>query len=188
MDKKQEEVWNLFDKRSSIRSFINKKIDEETIKFLLECGVTAPSSGNMQPWEFIVVRDEKIKKKIVECTYFGYFSKGGDHQNWILEASIIIVACANQKRTRARYGETGNLSSIIDTSAAIENILLAASGIGLGGCWVGGVNEEKLKEILKIPSEVKPVGILPIGYPKEDVERKHRMESEIIRHNDYYNH
>src|SRR5690606_33692819 len=175
MNKSQDEIWSLFDKRDSLRSFSNEVVEEGTVQFLLQCAVTAPSNGNMQPWEFIVIRNDSVKQKIVECTFMGYFSKGGNHQEWIKDASVIIVACANQKRTKARYGEAGIIGSIIDVSAAVQNLLVAVAGLGLATCWVGGFDEEKLKEVLEIPSHVKPIGVLPIGFPKDSHERKNRL-------------
>lgn len=184
----KEEIWQFFDKRVSVRSFLQKEVDEETVDFLLECAVTAPSNGNMQPWEFIVIRDNEVRSQVVKCTFTGYFSKGTNHQNWILDAPVLLVVCANQKRTKARYGEMGIIGSIIDTAAAIENILLATSGIGLASCWVGGFNEEKLKQILRIPEQVKPIGLLPIGYPAEEyVERKNRLPVSLLKYNNYFN-
>ena len=186
MNSQQKAVWEFFDRRASVRSFISKEVNEETVDFLLRCAVTAPSNGNMQPWEFILIRDLEVKKQVVECTFTGYFSKGSNHQNWILDAPVLLVVCANQKRTKARYGEMGILGSIIDTAAAIEHILLAAANLGLASCWVGGFNEVKLKKILKIPTQVKPIGLLPIGYPGEEVERKNRLSTEILTHNNYF--
>lgn len=183
----KNEIWSLFNKRVSIRSFSDKDIDDEMIDFLIKCATTAPSNGNMQPWEFIVINSDEVKAKIVECTYTGYFSKGSNHQIWIQEAPVVIVACANKKRTRARYGEMGTLGSIIDTAAAIQNTLVAAAGVGLGSCWVGGFNEERLKEILQIPEHVKPIGILPIGYPKGGEMRKNRLPTNIVKHKNIYN-
>src|SRR5699024_2787776 len=106
---------------------------------------------------------------------------------WILDAPVIIVACANQKRTKARYGQMGMLGSIIDTAAAIENILLATAGIGLASCWVGGFNEKKVKKVLNVPRQVKPDGLLPIGQTKGNGKRKHRLSMKLVRHENYYN-
>lgn len=184
----KEEVWAIFDRRASIRSFSSNDVDDVTVDFLLQCATTAPSSGNMQPWEFIVVRTSEMKKQIVSCTYSGYHSKGGNHQNWVYDAPVIIVACANQKRTRARYGKMGNQAAIIDVAAAVENILIAVSNLGLCCCWVGGFDEEKLKRTLNIPKDVKPIGLLPIGYPQQPIERKNRLSTDIIKHQEkYYN-
>ena len=173
--------------RVSIRVFQPKKVENHLIEELLNAGITAPTSGNMQPWEFIVIKDDAQKREIVTCTYFAYFSNGASYQNWIGNAGVIIVACANLKRTQARYGEDGKEWAQIDTAACIENILIAAPAFGLAGCWVGGFNEEKLKGMLNIPSYVKPIGMLPIGYPKEFAERKNRMPLKWMTHDGMYN-
>ncbi|MFD1038423.1 nitroreductase family protein [Virgibacillus byunsanensis] len=182
----KEKVWSIFDSRVSVRSYSDRPVDEETVDLLLKCATTAPSNGNMQPWEFIVVRSEEMKEKLVRCTFLGYHSKGGNHQNWIKDASVVIVCCANHKRTKARYGEMGYLGSIIDVAAATQNLLLAISNIGLASCWVGGFDEEKLKNYLNIPIGVKPVGVIPIGYPANTDERKNRLPVDVVKHLETY--
>jgi nitroreductase len=180
-------ILEAINKRASTRSFIRKEIDGKTIEALLTSATFAPSSGNMQPWEFIVVKEQSLKDQLVECTFLGYFSKGSDFQTWIGEAGVIFIVCANVKRTVARYGEPGKEWAAIDVAAATENLLLTATGLGLAGCWVGGFNEEKLKSILKIPSYVKPIGMIPVGYPKGVTERKYRMPLKWITHDGQYN-
>lgn len=184
---KQPTILDAIYKRASVRSFQKKEIEKETVIELLTAATLAPSSGNMQPWEFIVVTEEEQKKRLVECTYFGYFSKGANYQYWIADAGLIIVVCANLKRTAARYGESGKQWAPIDAAAATENILLAATGLGLASCWVGGFNEEKIKEVLNIPAYVKPIGMIPIGYPKEPISRKYRMPLKWVTHDGKYN-
>jgi nitroreductase len=173
--------------RASVRSFQTKEIPKETIIKLLEAGTFAPSSGNMQPWEFIIVQSPEQKKKLVTCTFFGYFSKGANYQHWLADAGVIIVACANVKRTVARYGEAGKDWASIDTAAAVENILLTAVSLGLAGCWVGGFREKELKDLLQIPPYVKPIGLIPIGYPAEQTKRKYRMPLKWVTHDGEYN-
>jgi nitroreductase len=181
------DIIETIQKRASVRSFLIKEVSDEIIMELLTSATLAPSSGNMQPWEFIVIKDEGQKGKLVGCTFLGYFSKGTDYQTWIGDAGVILVVCANLKRTVARYGEPGKEWAAIDVAAATENILLTATGLGLAGCWVGGFNEEKLKSILKIPTYVKPIGMIPIGYPDGETKRKYRMPLKWVTHNGEYN-
>ncbi|GAA0372142.1 nitroreductase family protein [Bacillus horti] len=180
-------ILAAIDKRASVRSFTKQAIPESLIVELLTAGTYAPSSGNMQPWEFIVIQEHEQMQELVGCTYFGYFSKGGNHQHWIGEAGVIFVVCANQKRTEARYGQDGKGWSIIDVSAAAENILLAATALGLAGCWVGGFDEKKVKELLRIPEYVKIIGLLPIGYPLQETKRKSRLPLSLVTHKGKYN-
>jgi nitroreductase len=184
---KSQAFLDIIQSRASVRSFLKKDIPEEYILELLTSATLAPSSGNMQPWEFIVVREEEQKQALVKCTYFGYFSKGENYQNWIADAGVIFIVCANLKRTCARYGESGKEWAPIDVAASTENILLTATGLGLAGCWVGGFNEEKIKKHLKIPPYVKPIGMVPIGFPSGDTKRKYRMDLKWITHEGEYN-
>jgi nitroreductase len=179
--------FDVIQNRASVRSFEKKEVPDLYIKRLLESAILAPSSGNMQPWEFIVVKQNVQKQALVKCTYFGYFSKGENYQSWIADAGVIFIVCANLKRTCARYGEDGKEWAPIDVAAATENMLLAATSLGLAGCWVGGFNEQKIKELLKIPPYVKPIGMVPIGFPNDHTKRKYRIDIKWLTHDGEYN-
>lgn len=159
-------------KRRSIRKFLKKDVDDKLIGLILYCATKAPSAGNTQDWEFIVVRDEKIKEKIAIAAL---------HQMFIKEAPVVIVVCSDIEKIKLKYGERGeNLYSIQDTAAAIMIILLAAQALGLGSCWIGAFDEENIKEILGIPENLRPVAILPIGYPAEEVGERWRIPFENL--------
>ncbi|MHA1229115.1 MAG: nitroreductase family protein [Candidatus Helarchaeota archaeon] len=148
-------------KRFSIRSFKDKKIDDETILELLELAIRAPSAGNIQPWEFIIVKDREQKEKLAHAAL---------NQRFVAECSHLIVACANQELSSRVYGPRGwDLYSIQDVSAAIMILLLGITNAGLGACWVGAFRESMVREILKIPQGIKPVALIPIGYPHDFV-------------------
>jgi len=145
--------------RRSIRAFKSKKVTQETVEKLLDAARWAPSAGNIQPWEFIVVRKPEIKRALAEAAL---------DQTFIEEASVVIVVCANENRSFQGYGMRGKtLYCLQDTAASIQNILLTAYSLGLGTCWVGAFSEEEAREILKIPQGVRPVAIIPVGYPAE---------------------
>ena len=111
--------------RVSSRSFQNKPVPMNVLEEILTAGTMAPTSGNMQPWEFIVIDDSEIKEKMVDHTTFGgYFSKGAKSQQWIKQAGVIVVACINFKRAVARYGELGRDLAPLDTASAVKNMLL----------------------------------------------------------------
>ena len=173
--------------RVSTRKFLEKPISRAWIEEILIAGTLAPSSGNMQPWEFIVIEDQELKEDLVKFTFSGYYSKGSHHQGWIGKASVVIVACTNYKRTVARYGEAGKDWAPLDTAAAVENMLLTATAMGLAGCWVGGFHEAGVKELLKIPPYVRPVGLLPLGFPAEEPVPKQRIPLKWVTHKNRYN-
>ncbi|MEM4700374.1 MAG: nitroreductase family protein [Candidatus Nezhaarchaeales archaeon] len=145
--------------RRSVRSYLASTISDHELEGLLELATWAPSAGNLQPWEFVVVRDEGVKEKLAAEAL---------HQWWIAEAPVVVVACANERRSSSVYGARGrSLYCICDVSAAVENLLLAAHARGLGSCWVGAFNDEGVARLLGLPSGVRPIAILPIGKPAE---------------------
>lgn len=159
--------------RRSIRSFKQKDISKEDLITILKAAQSAPSGGNCQPWHFYVIHDKAIQIDIVnKCC----------KQEFILSAPVFIIVCADMKRSEDRYGERGrNLFCIQDTAAAIQNILLCAKDLGLGTCWCGAFDEGKLIEIMHLQKDMRPVAIIPIGYPNnEPVPTKRRPLEEII--------
>jgi nitroreductase len=146
--------------RRSIRDFNKTNVTEEIVAKLIEAARWAPTAGNTQPWQFIIVRTQAVKTKLAKVAL---------NQNNIEEASVVIVVCADENRSSARYGDRGKtLYCIQDTAAAIQNILLTAYSLGLGSCWIGAFNEKEVKNILKAPDDVRPVAIVPVGYPLSD--------------------
>jgi nitroreductase len=159
--------------RRSIRTFKNNDVSPEIVEKLIDAATWAPSAGNIQSWELIIVRKPEIKRRLAEAAL---------DQTFIEEAPVIIVVCANENRSSQGYGIRGKtLFCIQDTAAAIQNLLLVAYSLGLGACWVGAFREEKAREILKIPQGVRPVAIIPLGYPAETpLLRSRRPISQIV--------
>ena len=162
-------------RRRSIRSFTDEEISDEDVGQIIKTGTFAPSAGNCQPWEFLVVRDRTTKQKLAEAA-FG--------QRFVSKAPVVIVVCANIKRSTSRYGSRGqDLYCIQDTAAAIENMLLMAVSKGLGTCWVGAFNEILAKESLELPVGIRPVAIIPIGYPAGTPRMPRRRSfNEVVHH------
>jgi len=151
------EVFDCIESRHSVRRYEKKDIPNEFVGRIIYAGIQAPSAGNMQPWEFIVVKDEKIKEELATASL---------RQNHVKNASVVIVICADPEKSGDRYGERGKtLYCIQDTAAAIENMLLAANNLGLGACWVGAFDEEEVKNILNIPEKLRPIAVITLGFP-----------------------
>ncbi|OIO20942.1 hypothetical protein AUJ17_04380 [Candidatus Micrarchaeota archaeon CG1_02_47_40] len=145
--------------RRSVRSYEARKIDKKLVDLLANAMNAAPSAGNLESRHFYFVLDEGMKKKIASCC-------SERQRERIASAPLIVVACADEKENR--YGERGkNLYSIIDVSASVENLLIAAHSLGLGGVWVGAFEEEKVREALSVPSYLHPITLVPLGYPAE---------------------
>jgi nitroreductase len=153
------DLFKAIYERTSIRSFKSGLVPEADLMKILDCAIQAPSAGNLQPWEFIIVKNEETKRKLVDAAYGQYF---------ISEAPIVIVVCANKRISSSRYGDRGeNLYCIQDTAAATYGLILAAYALGYGACWIGAFNEKKVSQVLNIPEHVRPVAIVPIGVPAE---------------------
>jgi nitroreductase len=159
--------------RRSVRHFAAKAVSEQQALALVDAARHAPSAGNIQPWEFILVTDQQKKRQLVTAAL---------DQAFIEEAPVVIVVCADPIRSGKGYGSRGvNLYSIQDTAAATENILLAAHAMGLGTCWVGAFREEPVKEALKIPPGIRPVALIPVGhYSKTPTSRGRRSLAEVL--------
>jgi len=142
--------------RSSCRNFLDKPIDEWILENLLEAMRRAPSAGNIQPWHFFAILNQKIKNKLVQAAY---------GQGFIAEAPVVFVVCINPVKSSLGYGKRGrNLYCIQDAAAATENLLIAAEAMGLAGCWVGAFNEDEAARVLNLSPYLRPVAIVPIGY------------------------
>ena len=164
--------------RRSIRKFLKRDVSMSDIYKLLDAARHAPSAGNQQPWEFIIVKDKKMKKVLAEAAF---------NQEWITEAPVIIVACINMKIAGAIYGERGlKLYGIQDVAAAIENLMLAANAMGLGTAWVGAFSEPKVSLPLKCPEHVRPCALIPVGWPGEAPEKPTRHEIVDFTHLEEY--
>lgn len=152
------DVFEAMEKRHSVRSFdASREVAPELVEELLRCACLAPTAGNVQPWRFYVVRDPEVK---------GALSRAALGQAYVSEAPLDIVVCADLKAHGASYGKRGvELYSIQDTAAAVENLLLTATSLGLGACWVGAFREEEAARALNLPEGVRPLAIIPVGYP-----------------------
>jgi nitroreductase len=154
--------------RRSIRVYQDKPVEAQKLEKILEAGRLSPSAVNFQPWDFIVVKDEAAKTRL----YTAY------DRPWIQKAPLIIVVCATpQKAWKRRDGEE---FWKIDAAIATQTMLLAAAAEGLGTCWIGAFDEEKVKQALGIPADVRVVAMTPLGYADEQkgpvVERKRLAE------------
>ncbi len=161
--------------RRSIRAFERRDVSPEAVEELVDAARWAPSAGNIQPWEFIIIRKPETKRKLVEAAW---------NQSFIEEAPVVIVVCADEDSSSQGYGDRGKtLYCLQDTAAAIQNVQLAAYSFGLGACWIGAFNEERVREILGVPRGMRTVAIIPVGYAAESPEpRRRRPISQIIHH------
>jgi nitroreductase len=167
------EIFEAITNRRSVRAYKKRQLPLGTIEKLLDAARWAPSAGNVQPWAFVVAASTDMKRALSLAAY---------SQRDIEDASIVIVVCADEKRAEERYGVRGKtLYCLQDTAAATQNILLTAYSLGLGSCWVGAFKEEQVRKAIRAPDEMRPVAMIPVGYPDEAPEaRGRRSLSEIM--------
>ncbi len=169
----KKDIFEVIKNRRSVRSFTSEKVSDDKLEKMIEMAQMAPSAGNLQSWEFIIIKKKDTREKLASVA----------GQKFISEPPVLIVVCANQDRSSRKYGERGsNLYSIQDSAAAIQNILLTAQSLDLSSCWIGAFDEEAVSQILNIPEGIRPVALLPVGYAKEVPNRPKRYPSNKVVH------
>ena len=159
------ETFEALMTRRSIRSFTDREISHDVIEKLLRAGAQAPSGGNRQPWRFIMVTDSaKIKQ----------FDPDGKWQSFVSSAPAVLVACANPHDTCKRYDENDQCW-VLDTSAAIENILIAMHALGLGAVWTLSFSKNVVRKVCSIPKHWQLISIVPFGYYDAENDENKRM-------------
>lgn len=154
-----------------MRKYRPDPIPEEIFKAIISAARVAPSAVNAQPWKFIIVTDEELKLKLINAC---------NGQKFIAEAPVIIVGCGFPDEAYATVG--GYMSSFaIDVTIAMDHLILAAASHGLGTCWIAAFKEDKVREILGIPEDVRVVALTPIGYPDDQPQKSSRKDlAELI--------
>ena len=169
------------EERRSIRKYKNIQVEEEKIREILESGRIAPSGSNTQPWHFIVIKSEEMRKKVSYVCH---------DQKWMLQAPVFI-ACVADIRCRIKEGDISineknsenEVKLIIrDTSLAIENMMLQASEAGLGTCCVAWFTENEIRPVLNIPDDKYVVAVITVGYSDEQPKMRPRKSLEEIVH------
>lgn len=145
-------------KRRSIRRFTEQEVGGDLISKVLAAGMAAPSAGNEQPWQFIVIKKKETLKKVGEC---------GPYARTAADAPAAIVVCGDLSLEKhAGFW-------VQDCSAAVENMLLEAVSLGLGSVWLGVYPEEErvsfLQRYFKLPENIVPLAILPLGFPAQEM-------------------
>lgn len=151
------EFFDVIRKRKSVRKYTHQEVEPEKIEQILRAAQLAPSWRNGQCWKFIVVTDPDKKQELIRCTTLF-------NQSWMGSEFAIIVACGDPKHSGSRNNQPYYM---VDVAIAMEHLILAATDLGLGTCWIGGFEETKVKELLAIPSEIRVVAMTTLGYPAE---------------------
>lgn len=157
-DVKPMDIFEAVQKRRSIRKFKPQSVADGDLKKILEAGRLAPSGGNRQPWRFVVVRNSERKKTLASAA---------NNQKFVADADAVVVALGISG-TEQDAPSSNRISHLQDPMIAVEHMVLAATALGYGTCWIGAFNEKEVKKILKVPETLTVVALLPVGVPDEN--------------------
>ncbi len=149
------DLYDAIDGRRSIRRFLDREVPSDMVETAIRCATMAPSAHNRQPWEFVVTRNADKKRILSKRSYASHLEK----------APVAIVACARVPLHNSKKGERMRLLALQDVSAAVQNLLLALHGFGLGACWIGDFDEDTIRHAFNVPSDRIPVAIVAVGWP-----------------------
>jgi nitroreductase len=163
------DIFEAIKTRRSIRKYLDKPVEDEKLRSVLEAVRMSPSWANMQCWSLVVVKNKAMKEKISKLSYVeSFFAPKGYKSNpsmkALAEAPMVIVLCADPSQSGVIWGQNYYLT---DAGIAAQTMMLAARGQGLGTVFVGVYDEDKLRSLLNIPSAIRIVGLFPLGYAAE---------------------
>lgn len=171
---------SLLFSRSSVRRFTEEAVDDASVELLLRAAMAAPSSMNLQPWHFIVVRDASLKQELHRCLPYAKMLQAG---------SIGVVVCGDvslYERVNRMDKEDNTLYWVQDCSAASENLLLAAHAIGLGAVWTGiyplESRIEPLRRLLHLPPHIVPLNLIVVGHPLSRPQPKDKWDPQKVHY------
>lgn len=161
--------------RRSIRRYKSLNVPDDVINQLIDAARYAPSADDVQPWEFIIVKDGRIKEQLAKAHAWSYFVK---------DAPVCIVVLGNEEASPSYFA--------IDVACATENLLLAAHALNLGACWVAVYDphdpssERHVRTVLNVPQHLRIIAMVPIGYPDEKVEPRNLRDINKIIHSNSF--
>lgn len=163
-------------KRRSVRKYESREVGRQELKQILDTINAAPSAGNLQGYEVVIVNDPATKEALTKAAY---------GQAFINEAPVSLVFCADHMRSAGKYGKRGaELYAVQDATIAAAYCQLAATALGLATVWVGAFDTKLVADAVNAPSHITPVAVIPIGYPAEHPESRPRREVfDLIRDN-----
>jgi nitroreductase len=168
------DFFQLVEERRSMRKYADKPVEEEKLTRILETANRAPSGGNLQGYEIYVVRKAGDRQALVKAAW---------DQGFLAEAPVVLAFCANPLRSAVQYAERGaGLYSIQDATIACAYAQLAAKALGLDTVWVGAFDEQAVSEILRLPPELRPIILLPVGYAGKEPQPRPRRELKGLVH------
>ena len=162
------DFFELIEKRYSVRAYQSKPVEEDKLQKVLDAARLAPTAANRQPFRMIVVKTEGRQDELTRIYRAG----------WFTQAPLVICACAVPDEAWVR--SDGKDYYDVDTTIAMDHLILAAANLGLGTCWIAAFDPDAAKEILGLPDGIVPVALTPLGYPADTLRPKHRKPLEDL--------
>lgn len=161
----------VISRRFSVRSYTNQKVDRSLILEILEAARLAPSAVNFQPWHFIVITEQENLTDFQEVY----------QRAWFKEAPACIVVCSDHSKSWKRKSDGKDFADV-DVAIAIDHLVLKATDLGLGTCWVCNFDVELVRKKLQLPNHIEPVALIPLGYSTSEAPPKSRKPLEEMVH------
>jgi nitroreductase len=156
------DLYEAIKSRYSVRSYLNKPVEQEKLDRILDAARLAPSGSNRQPWKFVVVRDAETRKKLVPTC---------SNQEFVGQAPVVIAGVGLMPDRIMSCGVPGDP---VDVAIALEHVALAATSEGLGTCWIGSFHQDQIRGLLGIPANAKVIEVMTLGYPADHPQPKTR--------------
>lgn len=161
--------------RTSVREFNDQAIESDKLETIIKAAFGAPSAVNRQPWHFVIVDQPDLRADL---------AKGLTYCEMVAQSPVAIMVCGNKDKF---FQGEDDLYWISDTSAACQNILLAAHALGLGAVWSAIYPEKEridaVRRIMNLPDNLIPLSLIPIGYPAKVAQAKDKYQPESVSHN-----
>jgi nitroreductase len=165
------EFADLIHQRYSVRAYRPDDIDEEMLAQVLEAGRLAPTAANRQPFQIIVLHTAGREAELRRI--YG--------RDWFVQAPLVLCVCALPAVGWVRMDGKGYTD--VDAAIVMDHLVLAATNLGLGTCWIAAFDPEAARQVLHLPEDVEPIAFTPLGYPADDPGAKHRKPlSDLVRY------
>jgi nitroreductase len=170
------DFFELVDKRYSVRSYLPDPVEEAKLQQILEVARLAPTAASRQPFRLIVAHTAGKEAELRKV-----YSAG-----WLAQAPLLICACSLPAQGWKHF-HTGKNYSDVDVAIVMDHLILAATNLGLGTCWIAAFDHTALRRMLHLPDELEPVVLTPLGYPADHAEPKIRRPlAELVRYEHWH--
>lgn len=165
------EISRLIRQRYSVRAYKPDPVEDDKLQKVLEAARLAPTAANRQPFQLIVIHTQGRQKEL-QRVY---------NRDWFVQAPLVICAVGLHDKAWVRYDQTRYTA--VDVAIAMDHLILTATDLGLGTCWIAAFNPEAAREVLELPQNVEPIIFTPLGYPADEPKEKERKPlSDLIRY------